>query len=38
MWGGFYYLTASVTLDLIWPALLEKEGSFILIAPSDYRV
>ena len=38
MWGGFYYLTASVTLDLISPALLENEGSFILIAPSDYRV
>ena len=27
MWGGFYYLTASVTLDLISPALLEKEGA-----------
>ena len=38
MWGGFFYWATSVTLGLISPALLEKEGSFILIAPSDYRV
>ena len=38
MWGGFFDLATSVMLDLFLPALLEKEGSFILIALSEYRV